>query len=154
MRLPRTVDRLSADGVLNRLASCAEYATHLPRTVRAAMACVCRNTGAVLTGSELAESLGVSRGRLSSYWRRAIPTGPTLKTCLDWLLLVRALSLHDRTKRWVAVAEKLGVHEHTIRRAARRRLNSRLMDIQRSSLEDRFQREVVSPLGLQSPPHK
>jgi hypothetical protein len=68
----------------------------------------------------LADSMGLDRRTLHTYWISDAPGGPTLKEVLDWVVLCRAAELSDRSL--TALAFDLGVHRRTLERLVGRRL--------------------------------
>lgn len=80
-----------------------------------------------LTGSDgisidsLAAGAGCDRSTLNRQWRSiAGASSLRLQDVLDWLLLIDAVRLQSRRRKWAGVAAELGVHPRTLTRIAER----------------------------------
>lgn len=115
-------ERLGERRTGRMLARELEGAEHLPPQLRSALVHACASPAPVQSVAALAARLGCDRCTLSRQWRTAV--GPRadarLQDFLDWQLLLRAVALRAAGRKWAAVAAALGVHPHTLSRAAAR----------------------------------
>jgi hypothetical protein len=84
-------------------------------------------------------------------WQSAFgPTPPLrLQDFVHWILLIRATALRSTGRRWTAVADDLGVHEHTIARVAKGLAGMNLRQLAAggpAEVTRRFERRAVAPL--------
>jgi hypothetical protein len=115
------VVRARSRGALHRVAHSLAGASRLPPVLRDGLAAACRDERGGYTVAGLADRLLCDRRTLWRHWREAVGESPlTLQDALQWLLLLRAASRKTRELPWRAVAEGLGVHEHTLGRLAQR----------------------------------
>lgn len=81
----------------------------------------------------LASALHVARGTLYEHWANAFGAGLTPKDMLEWVLLLRAISLPERTSDRVAAT--VGVDRRTLERMCQRRIGMRLAAARRLGVE-------------------
>jgi hypothetical protein len=98
-----------------------ELATHLPATLRKALAHACRSERAVGSVKHLAAAVGVDRRTLWHQWSKAVCPSSSLRLqdFLHWLLLLRAVGHKVPGQSWASVARELRVHPHTLGRLAK-----------------------------------
>lgn len=99
----------------------------------------------------LADEVRRDRRTLWHHWRNVVDDREELtpKTFLDWVLLLRAATAKADGRSWRDVARELDVHDRTLRRVARRRLDRSLRELTgdpREELFPLFEREMVDPL--------
>jgi hypothetical protein len=146
-----TLRRARTGGALRRFAAEFEAADRIPARLRAALAAACRSDAVVYTAPQLAALVGRDRRTLWRLWRTAFGPAPPLRLqdFLHWMLLVRAATLRSTGRRWIAVADDLGVHEHTIARVARRLAGLNLRELAAggpAEVTRRFEQRAVEPL--------
>jgi len=146
-----TVRRARTRGALGRIAAELEAADWIPARLRQALAAACRATSPVHTVPQLAALAGRDRRTLWRLWQSAFgPTPPLrLQDFVHWLLLIRAAALRSTGRRWAAVADDLGVHEHTIARLAKSLAGMNLRELAvggPAEVTRRFDRRAVAPL--------
>lgn len=147
-RLASTVvalEMLTPVATLSQLVSGERGPSIIVGTLRA----ICRSRG-VIREEQLAASVGVSRSTLLTKWHRFMPAGPSLKSVLDWVLLVRAVTEGSKGLSWHAVSEVLNVNEQTLARIARRLVDRPLRELRGESceiVEQGFRREILSALA-------
>lgn len=120
--LSAAVTRTMQAGDLGELAAVLGSAQHLPRTLRAALVFACVARRPVYSVADLAASVHCNRTTLCLQWRKTLGEECTLRL-VDFLALIllthsgRRRSMGQKT---AAIAADLGVHEHTLRRLAKR----------------------------------
>ena len=120
--LAEAVQRARVCGSLHALAAMLGGAQHLPRSLRAALVHACLAHRPVYSVADLAAAVHCDRTTLCLQWRKAAGPETTLRL-VDFLALVLLLHASRRKqggRRTAEVAVELGVHEHTLRRLARR----------------------------------
>lgn len=137
------VGRARASGALHRLAGAVERAPGIAPPLRRALAHACRSARPVTTVARLAAAAGCDRRTLWRQWRMAHVGRParSLLDVLHGLLLVRALAVRQGSGDaaaggWHAVAEALGVHEHTLARSAHALTGEGLRELAARRAED------------------
>lgn len=131
-----------------------ELASHLPETLRKALAHACHSERAVGSVKHLAAAAGVDRRTLWHQWNRAV--GPSsslrLQDFLHWLLLLRALGHKVPGQSWASVARDLRVHPHTLGRLAKQLTGSPLRELSdRGDLVLLFRERMLDSLVDQTP---
>lgn len=123
-------------------------ARRLPPRLRGGLVLGCRSEPPIRTVNALAIAAGCDRRTLWREWHGA-PGDLRLEDVLHWLLLLRAGTLKDEDCSWADVAERLGVHAHTLGRMSRGLTGWTLRELERAGaaeLTERFRREVLAPL--------
>jgi DNA-binding NarL/FixJ family response regulator len=146
-----TLRRARTGGALRRFARRFEGAEWIPARLRQALAAACRSSTPVYTVPQLAALVGRDRRTLWRLWQTTFGPRPPLRLqdFVDWLLLVRAAVLRATGLRWAAVADDLGVHEHTIARTARRLAGRNLRELAAggpTEVTRRFEARVLTAL--------
>ena len=102
-------------------AAALRQAGHLPPRLRQALALACENERPICTVGRLASLSGCDRRTLWNQWRTAVgrEAPVRLEDFLHWQLLLRAVTLKEPALAWADVADRLGVHPHTVARLAR-----------------------------------
>ncbi|HEX8693921.1 MAG TPA: hypothetical protein VF746_15975 [Longimicrobium sp.] len=111
----------SARSARAALAAALRQAGHLPPRLRQALALACENERPICTVGRLASLSGCDRRTLWNQWRTAVgrEAPVRLEDFLHWQLLLRATALKEPALAWADVADRLGVHPHTVARLAR-----------------------------------
>lgn len=149
------IRRARAHGVLGTVAAAFQRADGVPPPLRRALAFACRNARPVYTVSQLMGVAGCDRRTLWRYWRDAstAPAALSLQEVLDWLLLLRAAGRKTADVSWCAVAEELGVHEHTLGRLAYRLTRQTLREVAARGADSvllRFSEQVLAPVSTRN----
>jgi len=147
----RAVRAAESRGLLRRVAEGVERCPALPLILQVSLAHACRKETPVRSVSELAQAVGRDRRTLWRLWRAAFAGHPPLRLedFLHWLLVLHATSRKNAAQPWSSVACVLGVHEHTIARAALRLVGTSLRELSvlgEPLVAGRFERDVVAPL--------
>jgi hypothetical protein len=117
-------------GFLVRVAAALEASRGLAPALRAALVLACRSPAPIASVVALASHTGYHRRTLWHHWRRmAPPPLARLEDFLDWVCLLRAAASKAPSLSWAHVAERLGMHEHTLTRQARRLMRRRLTEL-------------------------
>jgi hypothetical protein len=150
-RLWPTLRRARTRSALARVAAELEAADWIPDRLRQALAAACRTTTPVHTVPQLAALAGRDRRTLWRLWQSAFgPTPPLrLQDFVHWILLIRATALRSTGRRWAAVADDMGIHEHTIARVAKGLAGMNLRELAAggpAEVTRRFERRAVAPL--------
>jgi hypothetical protein len=141
--------------LLHRLANAFERSRLLPPVLRLALAHGCRSERPVRSVAELARGAGRDRRTLWRAWQDAARdharTAPPLRLhdVVHWLLILRAASRKTSRESWSSVARGLGVHEHTLARAAAALVGTSLRQLSVDGepvVARGFERQVVVPL--------
>jgi hypothetical protein len=103
-------------GLVRELEAAPRLGTHL----RTALVYACTSAVPVRSVGTLARAVGRNRCTLAREWRRVmgIRSAPRLEDFLDWVVLLRALELRARGRKWAAVADDADVHPQTLSRIA------------------------------------
>lgn len=146
------VARARARGTLSLVALAFQRAPRLAPPLRRGLVFACRSSRPIHSVSRLSDMAGCDRRTLWRHWRDAVgDEAPlTLQDVVDWLLLLRAAQRKTIDVCWRAVAEEMGVHEHTIGRLAQRLGHHTLRGLSGMRLEgllDRFDAEVMALLA-------
>lgn len=149
--LAAAVGRARGSSLLRQMAAAIDRAEQIPPKLRQALAFALRSERPIPSVIELAAAVGCDRRTIWRYWREAFgPDHPLLPGhFLDWLLLLRAASLKAPGRKWTAVAQELGIHEHTIARLAKRLAGLSLRELASGGqplVARLFARRVLSPL--------
>lgn len=143
--IPAAIHRAGTPMILQRAARRVEEAGHLPRPVKRFVTTALRAPTPFLRVNQVLRRIQVSSATLHRKWRRYVPTARP-KELLDWILLLSAVRRKSFRATWGSVASELGVSRHTLRRAARRRTNLVLSDLDRASVEEPFDRFLRTAL--------
>jgi hypothetical protein len=149
--LPAAVLRARGAGVPQGYAELLSRHQGLPPRIRKAAAAALQSRQPLTTLEELAAAVDCDRGTLWRSWRRCFEGEPPLRLqdFLNWVLLLRAIEARSGDTSWQVVALRLGVHEHTLGRIARRLTGARLRDLELAGQQfvlDRFEASVLRPL--------
>lgn len=148
--------RARSRGFRQTFADQVEHSARLPATLREALSVALTAEKPFRSIEALAHAAGCCRGTIWYQWRhvtRDAEDAPRPEDFLDWVLLLHALARHTHHRGWVAIADELGVHEHTLARIARRLLGASLRDLAGTtelSLVERFGGEVLATLGVET----
>lgn len=123
----------------------------LPAELRDAMRHVLQSPRPVLDQGQLCRVVGCDRSTLVRQWNQYIagPEPPTLKTFLDWVILLRALNGKGRAFTWSSVAEEMDMPLRTLNRISNRltgRPIGTLASGDHLAIARRFLEEVVTPI--------
>jgi len=147
-----TLCRVRARGLLDAAAQRLEAHPGPVPHLRTALCAALRSSEPVRSVEDLAAALGCHRTTLRHQWRRAF--GPACEVApsafVDWTLLVRAYGEKRAGRKWSAVAEALGVHEHTLGRLSKRLLGCGLREFERlgrDTIAERFDRGLIARLS-------
>lgn len=148
------LDRARSRGLTDRIAHLIEASGIAPAALREGLAAAVRNPKPPRRVDELASLFCCDRSTLWKHCRSAFP-GATLQPghFVDWVLLIHGVASKRPGRKWCAVADSLGIHEHTLRRLAKRHTGLRLADLEEDGqqiLIDQFQEHVLQPLGLET----
>jgi AraC-like DNA-binding protein len=92
----------------------------LPAHLGRALSAICTSPFTIRSQKELAQVAQCDRSTLIRQWSRAMGDSVSLKDMIDWLLLLRAYSLHRGGRSWAFVAERLGVERRALSSIANR----------------------------------
>ncbi|HEU4456635.1 MAG TPA: hypothetical protein VFR81_26445 [Longimicrobium sp.] len=111
----------AASGTRGALAAELRRSEHLPGRLRQALALACESERPICTVGKLAAMAGCDRRTLWNQWRNTVgrEAPVRLEDFLHWQLLLRAMVIKEPTMAWADVADRLGVHPHTVARLAR-----------------------------------
>ncbi|MFL5608781.1 MAG: hypothetical protein ACJ8AD_20160, partial [Gemmatimonadaceae bacterium] len=137
--------------LLAKLAQTLGRSERLPLRLRYALACACRCEPPIHSVGELALAAELDRRSLWRYWHEACrgASSPRLEDFLRWIVLLHAAALKRSGRQWSGVATDLGVHEHTLRRLARRLGGVTLRELSalgQPALIRRFCDDIIHPL--------
>jgi AraC-like DNA-binding protein len=106
-------------------------AEKLPVRLRQALAQACDNERPICTVGRLASMAGCDRRTLWNQWRNAVgrEAPVRLEDFLHWQLLLRAVAMKQPDLAWADVADRLGVHPHTVARLARQLVGRTLREL-------------------------
>lgn len=98
----------------------------VPAPLRRLLSCVLTSVPPPRTVQDLARLLHSDPSTIRRHWRRDVnPEGiQRVKDLLDWLVLLRAVSVKRPGLSWRLVAQGVGTHESTLRRRAERPAHS------------------------------
>jgi hypothetical protein len=141
--------------LLHRVADAFERSRRLPPVLRLALTHGCRSEQPVRSVAELARAAGRDRRTLWRAWQDAAGAHATsapplrLHDVVHWLLILRAASRKTSRESWASVARGLGVHEHTLARAAAALVGTSLRQLSVDGepvVARSFERQVIVPL--------
>jgi len=140
--------------LLERTAAQLHEAGGVPSALQAALVRLCASEPPPRAVAELAGGVPVHRRTLWYQWRQHVGAAPLrLEDVVAWVLLLRASILRLRGSSWTEAATALGVHRHTVARAAERLADTRLPrgtgDLTRhhaAALRQRFVSKVLTPI--------
>jgi AraC-like DNA-binding protein len=146
-----TLRRARTGGALRRFAREFDEADWLPARLRQALAEACRSPTPIYTISQLAARVGRDRRTLWRLWQSTFGPAPPLRLqdFVHWILLIRAAALRSTGLRWTAVANDLGIHEHTIARVAKKLAGMNLREVEAggpAEVTRRFEQRAVATL--------
>jgi len=120
-RTPAAVDPSSQPATRGALAAELRRSEHLPARLRQALALACDSERPICTVGKLATMAGCDRRTLWNQWRNTVgrEAPVRLEDFLHWQLLLRAMTIKEPAMAWADVADRLGVHPHTVARLAR-----------------------------------
>ncbi len=118
---PSPVDASPQPASRGALAAELRRSEHLPARLRQALALACDSERPICTVGKLATMAGCDRRTLWNQWRNTVgrEAPVRLEDFLHWQLLLRAMTIKEPTMAWADVADRLGVHPHTVARLAR-----------------------------------
>lgn len=145
--LAATFARLRPHSVATRIALRIESSAVEPACLRAALARAVRAPRPPTRVGELAALAHCDRTTLWRWWQGAVgSSGLKLNHFLAWVLLIHAVERRQGGRKWTAVADELGIHEHTLARLARRCTRLTLAGVQgvdSIALLRRFEADVL-----------
>lgn len=118
---PSAADALPQPATRGALAAEIRRSEHLPARLRQALALACDSERPICTVGKLATMAGCDRRTLWNQWRNTVgrEAPVRLEDFLHWQLLLRAMTIKEPAMAWADVADRLGVHPHTVARLAR-----------------------------------
>jgi AraC-like DNA-binding protein len=115
------LERVRVDRDRNATALELREAEGLPPQLRTVLVRLFLTGGGGVGIDDLAEGAGCDRSTLNRQWRSVAGDSPLrLQDVLDWLVLIDAVRLQARRRKWAGVAAELGVHQRTLSRIAER----------------------------------
>ena len=148
------LNRARSRDLTQRVAQLIERSGISPTALREGLAAAMRSPRPPRRVAELASLLCCDRSTLWKHCHSA-SAGAALQPghFVDWVLLIHAVVCKQPGRKWCAVADSLGVHEHTLRRLAKRHTGLRLNDLEGDSqqvLLDKFQQNVLQPVKIET----
>jgi hypothetical protein len=152
--LPTAVMTARATGIRTLVRQAAAQDRRLSPVTRRAIVAATASTQPLRRVADLAVSIGHARSTLWRAWSGDTDGGLRIEDLLDWLLLVEAMSRKQPDTPWAAIADGLGIHEHTLARIAQRLLGLRLRELSIHSHDllssDTIRSSLARLLGRQS----
>ena len=149
--LPAAIARAKAAGLFRALETEIARATHLSTTLREALELVVHSDHPFRSVNSLCLAVGRDRRTLSAHWRRAAGArvDGSLKRCLSWVLLLRAVSRKTETVTWETTARELRISEQTLRKTAQALTGRSLRQVTSKDIADllwSFRARIFDPL--------
>jgi hypothetical protein len=110
----------------------------LPRRLADALAGACTSPVPIQSQKELLEFSHAHRTTLFRQWHQIAGEGETLKTALDWVVLLRAALRHDAGQSWREISEAMGISNRRLSGIAERLAGLNLSELDTPSIEKRF----------------
>lgn len=147
----RALRRALVRGLLGRIAALIEASDISPASLRNALAFAVRAPRPPRRVADLAKLANCDRTTLWRQWQAAFgaKVSATPTHFVGWILLVHGVSRKRVGNTWAAVADELGIHEHTLARLGKRYVGLGLKecaDNQYEAFARRFKSEVLRPL--------
>lgn len=134
------------------LAEAIQRNTVLPHQLRSALAAACTSPQPLFTQKELLEFVHCHRSTLFRQWRSVADSQTSLKTVLDWIVLLRACTLRETATSWNSVAVMLRIPVASLSATARRLTRSPLGKLELAKVKTLFDRSPVSKIILSQGP--
>jgi hypothetical protein len=122
----------SGNQALSELAMKVGQDLGIPQELRCAILLLLESPHPIRSEKELALRVGCDRTTLYRQWRDTLgpPTQMGMKDLIDWVLLVRAVTIRHTAKSWSEVATWLGMERPTLSRAAMRLTGGGLLELE------------------------
>lgn len=152
-RLREAVSRAMGGAGLDRLRASLSRAEHLPVRLRRVLNRALSAPRPFPSVDALCRGTGYTYRQLQWMWSSVAGEVPEtrLKALLQWILLVRAVSLKTKDRSWASVARELEVSRHTLWRTARALTGRTLRELAeggRAELREAFTAYVTRVLSL------